>query len=68
MCQSDEVLSMRESEALESDFGSELQRKIVLEERQKGIRVRDGGRIRQEYVHRFEVTLSMASRAVLVGA
>jgi hypothetical protein len=51
--QSDEELSMRESEALSLGFGSELQRRIVLEERQKGIRVRDGGRIRQLYLHRF---------------
>lgn len=52
-CQSDEELSIRESEALGAGFGSELQRKIVLEERQKGIRVRDGGRIRQLFLHDF---------------
>jgi hypothetical protein len=49
----DEELAAIESDALETGFGSDLQRKMVIEERREGIQVRDGGRIRWEYLHRF---------------
>lgn len=49
----DEELATAETDALESGFGPELQRRIAFDERQKGISVREGGRIRQDYVRRF---------------
>lgn len=51
--QHEEELAVRETEALEAGFGSELERKIILDERRKGIPVRSGGRIRQAYVRRY---------------
>lgn len=66
-CLTDAELTEHESEALESGFGSELQRRIVFDERQKGIRVRDGGRIRWEYLHRFVMASEPARLPVLAG-
>lgn len=42
-----------ESAALESGFGSELERTIVVAERAKEVALLAGGRIRQEYVRRY---------------
>lgn len=42
-----------ESAALESGFGSELERTIVVAERSKEVALLAGGRIRQEYVRRY---------------
>jgi Replication initiator protein A len=51
--QEPERLESAEAEALATAFGSELVRNIVADERSKGIRPHQGGRIRQEYVRRF---------------
>ncbi len=51
--QSEKDLFQRESEALNSGFGSELERRIVAEERSKNVPILSAGRIRQQYVHRF---------------
>lgn len=51
--QQEHELLARETEALACRFGSEFERKIVEEERGKGVPVRRSRRIRIEYVRRF---------------
>jgi hypothetical protein len=51
--QSATELDLLETEALESSFGSELERTIITNERFQNLSVLIGGRIRQEYVRRF---------------
>jgi hypothetical protein len=51
--QTEADLQRLEHDALASAFGSELERSIIVNEREEGIAVRTGGRIRQEYVRRF---------------
>lgn len=51
--QREDDLFSAEEEALAMQFGSELERTIIKQERTKGIRVMDGGLIRREYVRRF---------------
>ena len=48
-----EGLADLESRALESGFGSELERKIIREEQARGVGAHQGGRIRQELLRRF---------------
>lgn len=50
-CESE--LIERESEALQNGFGSELERRLILEERAKSISILAAGRVRQLYVRRF---------------
>jgi len=49
-------LMQLEAEALEQGFGSELERRIIEAERERGAAIADGGRIRQEYLRRFAET------------
>jgi hypothetical protein len=51
--QYEEDLARWEAAALETGFGSDLERKIVIEEECKGIPVKQARRIRQEYVRRY---------------
>jgi hypothetical protein len=57
-----------ESAALESAFGSELERTIVAAERTKGVTCVAGGRIRQEYVRRYAEHRRPAKRHVAVAS
>lgn len=61
--QSEANLFQRETEALEGHFGSELERRLVADERAKGIPVIASGRIRQQYVQRFIETHVRLRRA-----
>ncbi len=47
------LLARRETEGLESGFGSELERRIVVDERAKNISIVAAGRIRQTYLRRY---------------
>lgn len=47
-----ELLSL-ETKALEGEYGSKLERKVISDERLAGVPVQNGGRLRQEYVRRF---------------
>lgn len=61
-------LQRLENDALAGSFGSELERSIVSNEREQGMPVSTGGRIRQEYVRRYCETQGGAPRkVVLVG-
>lgn len=55
----EEQLWALESAALESGFGSELERTFVIGERYKKVAFLAGGRIRQEYVRRFSAVVAM---------
>ena len=61
-------LDAAESAALESRFGSELERTIVVAERAREIAILAGGRIRQEYVRRYAERQTLAKRNVAVGS
>jgi predicted phage-related endonuclease len=50
---SETELHQSESLALEARFGSELEQKIILEERALGKAIKDSGPIRTEYVRKF---------------
>lgn len=66
--QSESELVMQEAQALESGFGSELERKIVADERSKNISIMTGGRIRQEFIRRFvDTVLSCAQKLTVTG-
>jgi hypothetical protein len=65
--QSESELSQQEAQALESGFGSELERKIVADERAKNIPVLAGGRIRQEFLRRFVETSPPLKRGSAVS-
>lgn len=58
-------LDRLETEALESSFGSELERTIITEERSKNVPVFGGGRIRQEYVRRYSENQAVLDRKVM---
>jgi hypothetical protein len=60
--QDEAILFERETEALNSRFGSELERGIVQEQRSNGVPISGSRRIRQEYIRRFieGFTLSLA--------
>lgn len=51
--QEEATLVFEEGLALEAGFGSELERKLVREERSSGVKVRESGRIRTQFVRRF---------------
>lgn len=53
---SEEVLLNHEAAALASNFGSELERAVVREERRRGASLKGSRRIRQEYVRRYLAT------------
>lgn len=46
-------LAALEAEAIREGFGSELERRIVVAERARGVAIGQAGRIRQEYVRRY---------------
>jgi len=56
-------LQRLEDEALEIAFGSELERSIVIQERERGTPLLRGGRIRQEYLRRFAEHTAQSPRA-----
>lgn len=62
--QSEITLLEQEQRALDSGFGSELERQIVIEARQKQISILASGRIRQMYVHRYCESTRAAEKAV----
>jgi hypothetical protein len=49
-----------EDDALNVGFGSELERRIIAEERARNIPILSSGRIRQEYVRRYSETSLLA--------
>jgi len=51
--QGERELFIQETSAIEAGFGSELERKIIADERSKEKPILGSGRIRQEYVRRF---------------
>jgi hypothetical protein len=59
--QQPEQLTSLEKQALESGYGTVLERNIVHDEIRKGRHTLSGGRIRQEYVRRFASTLGQES-------
>jgi hypothetical protein len=66
--QSEAQLHRLETDALESLFGSELERTIVSGERSKNTSVLAGRRIRQEFVRRyFESQTELARKAAISG-
>jgi plasmid replication initiation protein len=48
-----------ETEALENSFGSELERTIIVKEREKNVSVLNGGRIRQEFMRRYKTVINL---------
>lgn len=56
-------LQRLENEALTIAFGSELERSIVIQERERGTPLLRGGRIRQEYLRRFAEHATQSPRA-----
>jgi len=56
-------LQRLEDEALAIAFGSELERSIVIQERERGTPLLRGGRIRQEYLRRFAEHTAQSPRA-----
>jgi len=54
-----------ETSALEVGFGSELERSIVVSERDEGTPALRGGRIRQEYIRRYRELATRAPRAAV---
>lgn len=66
--QSEEALGELESEALELGFGSELERKMVHDERAEGRSILQAGRTRQAYLRRYrEECESKRSGVVVLG-
>jgi hypothetical protein len=61
--QAESDLQLLEEEALAIAFGSDLERSIVLQEREQGIPALRGGRIRQEYLRRFGEHAARGPRA-----
>lgn len=51
--QSEGDLYRLETEALEREFGSELERSIIVDGRSRNVPVLSAGRIRQEYIRRY---------------
>lgn len=59
---SESELYRLETEGLESQFGRELERAIIVDERSRRVPVLSGGRIRQEYVRRYAEVRSLESK------
>jgi hypothetical protein len=64
----EDELTEWETAALEMGFGSELEQKIVMEEKTKGISIMKAGRIRQAYVRRYVEGKSASEVRMLIGA
>lgn len=58
--QTEQKLSAAESQAMEQQFGSELERRLIHSERVKGRPILTSGRIRLEFVRRYLATQSNA--------
>lgn len=63
--QSEAELYRLETEALESQFGHELERTLIADERGDGIPVLSGGRTRQEFVRRYSENQATLDRKML---
>lgn len=61
-CQTEVGLFQKETDALGMGFGSELERRLIVEERAKKTPVLSSGRIRQQYVRRFLDTVECTLR------
>jgi hypothetical protein len=66
--QEEQHLQECEVEALAVEFGRELERKLILDERSRGIPVRQAGRIRQEYLRRFVGSKSVEASKRAAGS
>lgn len=51
--QQEEDLRQWEEQALDAGFGSQLERKLIENERNRSLTIYQAGRVRQEFVHRF---------------
>jgi hypothetical protein len=65
--QSEAELYRLETEALEDQFGRELERTIIVDERSKKIPMLSAGRTRQEYVRRYMETRIPKDKLVIAG-